>query len=108
MNNKLSSKEDIIHLIVDNLSITSNHVDNILNTYYLLTINNVKCKIKQGWKINIHKPSYIEAYLYIELYIKNKKHFLDITDRPVISKNVAGGIFKKRPSVNYIASVILN
>ena len=108
MNSKLNSKDGIIDLIMNNLNICSNHTDNIINAYYILSACNIKCKVRQGWKINIHKDKYIEAYLYIEVYIKNKKYFLDILDSPIISKNIAGGIFKKRPSIEYIASVILN
>lgn len=102
------TKDDIIILIRNNILLTGNHTIDILNTVYILSRSNVKFKLKQGWKINISKKYCIEAYLYIELYIKNKRYFIDVTDDVYINRSMTNGLFKKRPSKKYIASKILN
>lgn len=108
MNNKVNTKDNIIRLVRDNLELTDNHTVNIINAVNILKTHGVKCKLKQGWKVNIHKNYNREAYLYIEMYIKGKKYFIDVTDDIYMTRCLSKGVFNKKPSEKYIASKLVN
>lgn len=99
-------KSSLIELIDSNIIIRDNHTENIMNASNILYTNNIRYNIMQGWILNKHKDNSLEAYIYIEVYIMNKKYYLDIKEEIMLTHILCEGVHRKKPTIKYIKKIL--
>lgn len=86
------------------------HANNVIYLYRILKYRIDNIELKQGWIIDIQSNFKVKPYLYIEIYINNKRFYLDLiggsTNKEIsIYTRLQPWIYKRKPSINKIEKV---
>lgn len=86
------------------------HANNVIYLYRILKYRIDNIELKQGWIIDIQSNFKVKPYLYIEVYINNKRFYLDLiggsTNKEIsIYTRLQPWIYKRKPSINKIEKV---
>lgn len=90
--------------------ISYKHVNSVIYLYIILKHSISEIELKQGWIIDTKNGFKIKPYLYIEVYIDNKKLYLDLIGGSAnkdisIYTRLQPWIYKRKPSNSKVEKV---